>query len=193
MSKLDPGQMLQSVKDQNIRALFEQIIDGVNHLSTHIGADPVGNHPTPSAIQGITVKTTGELAHIALTDNNPVNKGVHYFLEYDTDPSFPQPHVVHMGTSRSVPPITLPAKDDGGNAVNYYVRAYPQMPGSEPGPVTVYGGASPTAISPTGATQLTLAPSTGSGTAAANGQQGGYGFGRFQSRPAVLPKRFIPT
>jgi hypothetical protein len=192
MAKLDPGQMLQGVKDSSVRALFQQLIDGINNLSDHVGADPVGNKQPPSPLQGITVKNAGELIHIALTHNSPMTKGVRYFTEYDTDPGFPQPQVIHMGTSRTVPPFTLPSKDDNGVALSYYFRAYPQHPGSEPGPVTVFGGGTPTAVIPGGATQMTLVPSTGSGTASPSGQQGGYGFGKFLVRQPQGPKRNIP-
>jgi len=195
MPKLDPGQMLQSIKDAPTRALVQQMIDAINNLSEHVGADPVGNKDTPAPIQGITVKNAGEVVHVALTDNSALHKGAHYFVEYDTDPGFPQPQVIHMGTSRNHPPFVLPSKNDGGDNVSYYFRAYSQYPGSEPSETQVFGGTTPTAVTPGAATPtlLTLLPSSGSGTAAPTGQQGGYGFGKFQKRPAQGPKRFIPA
>lgn len=193
MPKLDAGQMLQSIGDAPTRALVQQMIDAINNLSDHVGADPVGNRQPPAPIQGITVKNAGEVVHIGITDNSAVNKGVHYFAEYDIDPGFPNPQVIHMGTSRNHPPFLLPSKNDGGDTLSYYFRAYPQYPGSEAGPKIAFGGTPPTAVTPGAATQLTLVPSTGSGTASPTGQQGGQGFGNFQIRPPQGPKRFIPV
>lgn len=193
MSKLDLGQMLQNVKDPSHREMFKVLQDAINNLSGHIAADPVGETQAPQQIQGLQIKVSGESIHAVITDNNPLNKGVHYFLEADTDPNFSQPHVIHMGTSRAPLPFTLPAKDDSGTTRPFYFRAYPQYPGSKPGPHLVFGGQNPTAVQPIGSTQMTLIPSTGSGTAAANGTQGGVGFGTTQTRQAIGPKRNIPV
>jgi hypothetical protein len=193
MPKLDAGQMLQSINDAPTRALVQQMIDAINNLSEHVGADPVGNKQPPAPLQGITVKNAGEVVHVGITDNSVVNKGVHYFTEYDTDPGFPNPQVIHMGTSRNHPPFTLPSKNDNGDTLSYYFRAYTQYPGSEPSQPQVFGGTTPTPVTPGAATQLTLIPSTGSGTASPTGRQGGQGFGKFQVRPAQGPKRFIPA
>jgi hypothetical protein len=106
-------------------------------------------------------------------------------VEYDTDASFPQPHVVHLGASRSMAPMTLPAMDDNGNPQKFFFRAYSQYHGSHPGP-KVHSGV---AVDPGGTHMLTLLPSTGSGTAAANGQEGGSGFGKVLLRPATAKKK----
>lgn len=174
------------------RAL-QRIQDGFNNLGQQTGAEPIGFSQTPPTIEGINVKTAGETVHVMLTHNAPINKGIRYFVEYtQNDPSFGQPFVEDLGTSRHRV-LSLPTNLDGGSAVHYYFRGYPQMPGSQPSKPVNYGGITPTAVTLGGSTNLTLIPSTGSGTAAANGQQGGYGIGRTNTRRALGPKRLIPA
>lgn len=199
MAKLDLAQVVSAVANrasnfhQLLARALQQIEDGVNGLGQQIAAEPVGLAQAPPPLQAVNVKTAGEIVHVTLTHNVAIPKNIHYFLEYDTDPNFPQPHVIHNGTSRSIPPFTLPTKDDGGNTVSYYFRGYPQFPGSKPAAPVNFGGMAPTAVTLSGSTHLTLLASTGSGTAAANGQQGGWGFGKTNTRAAIAPKRAIPA
>jgi hypothetical protein len=174
-----------------LRSAFEKILSAVNLTGKNTGTDPTSARmPAPQPIQSITVKTDGAgTVHAVLGDANPINRGLHYFVEYDTDPSFKQPHVVHMGASRSMPPLTLPAMDDNGKPQQFYFRAYSQYPGGEPGEPIIHGGSTPAPISPGGSIKMTLLPSTGSGTSDPNGQQGNSGFGRVLSRPQQGPKR----
>jgi hypothetical protein len=164
--------------------------EGLNNLGLHLSADPTGKVTAPPVVQQLTVKTNGTgLVHAVVTDNNPIQKNLHYFVEYDTTPSFAQPHVKQLGASRSMEPITLPALDDNGNPQNFYFRAYSQYPGSDPSAPIHFGGDTPTAVNPGGSQKMTLLPSTGSGTAQPTGQQGGSGFGKVLFRPAPAPKR----
>jgi len=167
-----------------------KIESGLNNLGQNLSADPNGNVTMPPVVQQLTVKTNGTgIVHAVVTDNNPIQKNLHYFVEYDTTPSFAQPHVVHLGPSRTMHPIQLPALDDNGNPQQFYFRAYSQYPGSHPsGPIHL-GGDVPTPVNPGGAQKMTLIPSTGSGTAQPTGQQGGSGFGKVLFRPAPAPKR----
>jgi hypothetical protein len=175
---------------QYLDDLVGKIERGVNNLGQNIGADPTGMVAPPPTIQQLNVKTNGSgLVHAVITDNNPIQKNLHYFVEYDTDPSFRQPHVVHLGASRTMNPLTLPAMDDNGNPQQFYFRAYSQYQGSHPGEVVHFGGDVPSAINPGGTQQMSLIPSTGSGTAQPTGQQGGSGFGKVLFRPAPGPKR----
>jgi hypothetical protein len=199
MAKLDLSQVVSTVAQRAsnwhtvLARALQQIEDGVNNLGQQVAAEPVGFSQPPAPLQSVNVKTAGEMVHVTLTHNVPITKNIHYFVEYDTDPNFPQPHVIHNGTSRTIAPFTLPSKDDGNNPVSYYFRGYPQFPGSHPAAPVNFGGTSPTAVTLGGTTQMTLLPSTGSGTAAANGQQGGYGFGKTNTRGPIAPKRSIPA
>lgn len=171
--------------------VLQKLEASVNLLGTNAGVDPTGaKMPAPSPIQKVDVKSDGSgNVHASISDNNQIQRSIHYFMEYDTDPSFKQPHVVHMGTSRSMPPLTLPDKDGNGQPQQFYFRAYSQYPGSDPGEKIHFGGETPAGISPGGSSQLTLFPSTGSGTAQNSGQEGGSGFGKVLFRPASGLKR----
>jgi hypothetical protein len=177
---------------QYLSEALRRLQDGVNNLGQNVAVDPSGTIPAPPTIQQLTVKSNGNgLVHAVINDSNPIQKNLNYFVEYDTDPSFPQPHVVHLGASRSMAPLTLPAKDDNGNAQKFYFRAYSQYPGSHPGEAVHHGGATPTAVDPGGTQQMTLLSSTGSGTAQPTGQQGGSGFGKVLFRSQQGPKRTL--
>ena len=169
---------------------FRKLVDGTNLLGQNSAVDAVGTMPEPPTVQQLQVKTNGAgLVHAVINDQNTIQRNLHYFVEYDTNPAFTQPHVVHLGASRSMNPITLPAMDDNGNPQQFYFRAYSQYPGSTPGQPVHFGGETPTPVNPGGTQQMTLIPSTGSGTAQASGQQGGSGFGKVLFRPAPGPKR----
>lgn len=193
MAKLNLGSAAQDLKDPVMRSALLSIQDAINNLGTHVAADPVGETSAPPPLQAVNVKTAGETVHVTFTHNVPINKGVHYFLEYANDPSFRQALVTHNGTSRTIPPFTLPTKDDNNATQTWYFRGYTQYPGSNPSAKVNYGGTNPTAVTLGGTTSLTLLPSTGSGTAAPDGTQAGSGFGTIQSRPAIGPKRNIPA
>jgi hypothetical protein len=199
MAKLDLGPVIAAVgarsRDypQLLSNALQRIQDGVNNLGSQLAADPIGSASPPPSLEGVNVKTSGELVHVTLTHNAPIAKNIHYFVEYtQNDPNFLAPHIEHLGTARGRV-LNLPAKDDGGEPINYYFRGYPQFPGSKPAAPLNYGGIAPQPVTLTGSTQLTLQSSTGSGTAAANGEQGGWGFGKTNTRGPIAPKRAIPA
>lgn len=169
--------------------------NAVNDLGTNVGADPTQSVPAPPAIQNLNVKTDGNgNVHATIDHHAAIQKGIRYFVEYQQLPVgaplvFSQPHVEPLSASRTMRPMPLPAKDDNGNPVHYIFRAYPQYPGGHPGEPVNFGGSTPTPVAPGGNGQATLLPSTGSGTAQTNGQQGGYGFGKDLFRPATGKKR----
>lgn len=169
---------------------LEDIQTAVNQGFSTLGASPNTTLDPPGTIQGLTVKTDGNgNVHAVINDNNPITKNLHYFVEHDTDPAFSQPHVYHLGASRTLGPMPLPNFDDDGNPQQFYFRAYSQYPGSKPGAVINFGGTAPTAVTPGGTAKLTLLSSTGSGTAQNTGEEGGAGFGRNQIRPQITVKR----
>jgi hypothetical protein len=169
---------------------LQRIETGVNGIATNLGGDPTQTVTAPPTIQGLSVKTDGAgNVHAVVSDNNPIQRNLHYFLEYSTDPSFPQPHVVHLGATRTMNPIALPANDDNGKPQKFYFRAYSQYPGGHPGQPIHFGGTTPSPVSPGGSAKMTLLPSTGSGTAPSDGQTGGSGFGKILFRGPITPKR----
>lgn len=183
--KINGGSDLAHIeaKDPNLGRVLRDLIDGINNLSINTANSATGETAAPHSPQAVSVTTSGELAHISITHNGPVNRNIHYFTEIDTTPSFSSPIVYHHGSSRTPPPISLPTKTGSGATQQYYFRSYAQYPGSQPSaPTTVGGASSPIAHTMGGTTQLTLLQSGGSGTAAANGQQGGWGLGKTQRR-----------
>jgi hypothetical protein len=192
---LDLGQFAQRVQmESSATAHALRILENaVNRLARNLGASPTGDSSAPPDIGQVNVVHSGEIAHLTITDSQPITKHVNYFAEVATEPNFLQPHVIHMGVSRGAL-LNLPTNDSSGAQQTYYVRAYSQYLGSKPSRPVVFGAPGvPTGISMSGTTNLTLQPSTGSGTATSDGQQGHYGFGRFLSRPAVSAKRSVKT
>ena len=203
-----------SQKDFNNGTLLQRIIDAVNSGLRNVGAAAVGKVLPPPPIQSITVQGSqnnatntvtcpSEILHWTINHTQVVDKHVNYFSEIDTTPAFSQPHVVFHGPSRTGF-LNLPTQDSNGVTQTYYLRSYPQQLGSDAQKPTVLGGlAAPLKIQMTpptvvvGATtytipsQTTLLPSTGSGTVAATGTQGGQGFGTPLTRPAPGPKRSL--
>jgi hypothetical protein len=165
-------------------------VKAIETLATNTGASATGFVPAPQPPEGMTVNPIGpEHVQITIQHSAPVNKGAEYFTEVATDPAFTNPRVEHHGATRSpVNPIFLPTKDLAGDTHNYYLRSYVQQPGGPPSTPHEYVG---NPITMTGATVANHTPSTGSGTAAPDGSQGGSGWGRVLQRPAVAPKRSV--
>ena len=177
---------------QWLHSLGQRIEDAVNALGRNSAVAPKGLVPAPAQIQSLTVKTDGNgLVHAVISDANAIQKNIRYFVEYSTDSAFSQPHVKDLGASRTMEPITLPAMDDDGIPQKFYFRAYSQYQGSHPSSPQHFGGDTPTPVDPGGASQMTLLPSTGSGTAPNDGQRGGSGIGIVLVRPTAGPKRVI--
>ena len=201
-SDLQGGQELSKLtqKDFDNGSLLKRIIEAVNSLAQNSGVAAIGKLSPPPPIQSIQVQGTqagntltapSEILHWTLNHTQEIQKHVKYFTEVDTNPNFTQPHVIDHGASRTGL-LHLPALDNDGKAQTYYMRSYPQYPGSDAQKHTTFGGAAgATKIVMTGSSKTTLLPSTGSGTASANGQQGGKGMGTDLVRSAPAPKRNI--
>ena len=176
---LNLGPLIAHVRanlDPKLGDVLEQFQAAINQTGINTGTDPKGQYKTPPQLQGINVKAANGQVHVVLTHNVPIQRGMEYFVEADTDPSFPQPHVEPLGASRGKF-FPLPGKTDGGATQHWYFRGYAQHPGGQATAKMVHGGQTPIAVDVGGTTQLTPIPSTGSGTALANGTQGGHGFG----------------
>jgi hypothetical protein len=202
-AQLEGGQELSKIlqRDFDSGTLLQRIIDSVNSVAKNIGAVAVGKLPPPPRIDSIQVQGNqasstsnvltcpSEILHWTMAHTQEVSKGVKYFSEIDTNPNFPQPHVVDHGTSRSGF-LSLPTFDNNGVTQTYYLRSYPQYPGSDAAKPTVFGGFNgATQIQMTGASKTTLLSSTGSGTASAAGTQGAQVLGTALTRSAPAPKR----
>ena len=174
------GQLAQ-IKSESpyVYEALTQIVNGVNAVGLATGVDPSGTIDPPATIGSLSVLAADGIFDLAITDNSAVRRGIFYFAESDTTPSFGQPRVYFLGSSRNLR-IML------GNQTLYW-RAYSQYLGSDPSaPVTF--GMPATAVSGGGtAAGPALQASTGSGTA--SGREGGSGFGEVtesSSGPVIL-------
>lgn len=174
--------------------LSRYVIPAIDNLGTNMGASPNGYVAPPAAPQGLTINKIGaENVQITVQHTSPIPKGIHYFTEMvastsTAQPSFAGARVEHHGTSRS--PIStpfLPTKDSSGSTHQYFFRSYAQMQGGK------RSGYSPVVgpITMSGTTEADHTPSTGSGTAAADGSQPGQGWGTNLQRPAPSAKRVV--
>lgn len=189
-------------KDPYLGSLFARVITSINNFGLNTAVSPTGKLPPPAPVNAIQVQGTfdsntntitapSELLHFTLTHNSSVRKGIQYISEISDNPDFTQPHVIDHGASRSAF-VSLPSQDNDGNPNSYYLRSYPQYHGSDPAPRTTLGGPyAATKIVMTGTSRTSLLPSTGSGTASPDGQQGGKGLGTVLTRPAPRPKRSV--
>jgi hypothetical protein len=194
MANLSGGEFLNEIyqNDSRLGTLISRIIKAVNQTASSSGVAPVGQSSPPTAPEALKVTAAGELAHIQITHNAPINRGVQYLTEVSTNPQFAQPLIIDHGCSRTSHPINLPTKTAAGATHSYYFRSYSQYHGSPPSDYVVFGGSgSPTPVTMIGSTQMDLLPSTGSGTASPNGSQGGSGLGKVAQRPAQGPKRQV--
>ena len=169
-------------KDATEGTLLQRIITAINTTADNNASSAVGRLAPPPPVNGVTVKVAGEFAHVQIAHAGAIQQGIRYFTEVATNQNFAQPLVIDHGTSRTSHPFPLPTKTDSGATQKYYFRSYCQYPGSDPSAPVAYGGASPIAVQMAGSTQMTLLPSTGSGTAANTGQQGSWGLGKQQRR-----------
>lgn len=167
---------------------LQRIQDAINQLGTNLGAPAYGKMEAPPPINGVQVKAQDGSVHVTIDDQNAIQKGINYFVEHSTREDFVGAHPVHLNASRGAI-LTLPGMTDNGSDQPHFIRAYSQYRGSDPSPHVNFGGTKPTPVLPGGNVMMTLLPSTGSGTAAANGQQQGSGLGRVLFRPAIGPKR----
>jgi len=155
-----------------------QLVNAVNAVGRGAGVDPSGPISAPAPIGALNVTAADGIFDLAITDNSSVNRGVFYFAESDTTPSFERPYVHFLGSSRNYR-VAL------GNQTLYW-RAYSQYLGADPSTPVTFGNP-PTAVTGGGSNGPALQASQGSGTA--RGAAGGSGFGRMTeaaSGPVML-------
>ncbi len=175
------GQLAQ-IKSESpyVYEALTQIVNGVNSLGRATGVDPSGTISPPSPIGSLNVTAADGIFDLAITDNSTVNRGIFYFAESDTTPSFASPYVHFLGSSRNLR-IAM------GNQTLYW-RAYSQYLGSDPSEPITFGTPATAVVGGGAATGPTLQASTGSGTA--TGSEGGSGFGQVaQSSPGPVVLR----
>lgn len=203
-SQLDGGRELAIISQENplLGSLLAKHETAINKTSTNAQVSSISELPAPPPIDSISVAGSlntagtiltapGEFLHWTHIHNVPVNRGINYSAEIDTDPSFSNPHPIDQGFSRSGF-TTLPTNNSLGSPVSYYLRGLVQYPGSAPAKPTVYGGLQgPIKIVFSGSTNATLLASQSGGTA--HPGQGGQGLGKVLTRTPLGPKRDFST
>ena len=170
-----------AVDQPRLALMAQKIVNAINQTANVLGVDSSSHASPPDPPRAIDVKANNGTVHVTLTDHSQRSRALNYFVEHDTDPAFPNPHVLHLVASRGVF-LPLPAKDDNGNPQKWYFRGYSMYPGSQKRSdhVVLGGFATPTAVDVGGSAQFTPLASKGAGTASTTGQQGGLGFGTTQ-------------
>lgn len=162
--------------------LFEALTDiqkGVRNIAMQGNLNTAGEAQSPPPqINALHVVASGGVAHVQITDNNDIYRGVRYHVQYSTDPGMSQPITAHMGPSRD---IRIPV----GSQPLYY-RAYSDYETSSHSDPVYHGGAQPIAVSATGTEPPPVPPGQGSGTGTPS-QISGYG--PIPYRGTAPPKR----
>ena len=166
--------------------LYEALSDIIQHhdtLTQQMNANGVGNPAPPPTPNGVQVTGQNGYLHVAVTDQNPIYRGIRYFAEHADNPHFTNPHVVPMGDSRNV---TIPV----GNQTRY-VRVYSSYISSQPSEPVYHGTqVQPTPVNGGGAhSGPNFLPSQGSGTGDAGVGLQGPGKTPFRSTDGVPPVR----
>lgn len=161
--------------------VLTKLQQGINQVATNAAVD-TSTLPAPDPLGGVNVSSDGSnLVHVTLTDNNPLQKNVGYFVEHADNPAFQNAYPEYLGPARGRI-LNLPQG-------THYIRAFHQAPGSLPSTPVNFGGSVPTAVVVSSGSSVTLLPSRGSGTSSPSGGQPGQGFGVTLNRPAPGPKR----
>jgi hypothetical protein len=161
--------------------LYESLVDlqaQVNSAASQVNAQPDGqNTAAPPAISSVQVTAAQGVFDIVIQDNNPVKRGVVYFVEWSTTAAFNQPRVIYLGPSRDWRGFL-------GNQTLFF-RAFSQYVETSGPSSPVYFGslAQPTPVAGGGSISGPVPQAgAGSGTAPTDGKTPGAGFGLTPSR-----------
>ncbi len=148
-----------------LHTALSNVIDGVNTVGSVAGIGSGSPLAPPTNTGMLSVKAMNGVFDAAIMDPNP-QRGEHYFLEWDTTPSFSNAKTIPLGPGRNW-------RGSLGNMTTYW-RHYKQMLGSDVSPHAYFGSQSaPTPVNGGGAAGPTPHPSQGSGSSTIPGK----GFG----------------
>jgi len=118
-------------------AWAKALMESHNNVAFQANAEPVGTKEAPPQIGALNVVASGGYHHFTIQDNSPVQRGLEYFIEWDTSPNFTNPQQESLGPDRTWRP-QLGVK---GPIYARAYSAYKSSPPSEP----VYAGGSKSA------------------------------------------------
>jgi hypothetical protein len=134
---------------------LQSIQQAHNNVEAQVNGNSTGGPQAPPSINGVQVTGQNGFLHVAIQDNNPIYRGIRYYVEHADNPQFTDPHIVALHDVRNV---SIPV---GGTR---YVRAYSAYSSSDPSAPAYHGSeAQPIAVN-TGGQGPALLPSQGSGT-----------------------------
>ena len=167
--------------------IYEAIHDLSSALSNSLSqtnSNPIGEPQPPSSPLGIQVTARDGYMHVAINDQEPLYRGVQYWVAHADNPNFTNAiHTQASGTELRNHTEFI------GNQTRY-VQAYKSYPWSGPTPPIIHGGAIPIAVQGGGnvAGPLYL-PSQGTGTGTAGQHPSGPGPVAFRSSDGKPPVR----
>lgn len=158
---------------------LQDLQQGIKNMAMQGNLNPDGQvQDAPPQVNAISVTAGGGVAHVQITDNNAIYRGIQYHVQYATDPGFTAPITQYLGPSRD-------ARIPVGNTPLYY-RAFSDYPtGSHSAPV-YHGGSTPIAVTASGTSQPAIPKGQGSGTGTPSQISG---FGPIPFRGTNPPKR----
>ena len=146
---------------------IQAVVKQVSNVGQQTNATPAAQEtPPPPQINALSVTAGGGVAHVQITDNNPIYRGTTYHVQYSTTPGFESPVNHFLGPSRD---MRIPV----GNQPLYY-RAFSDTPTSGASTPVYHGGAQPVAVAASGTIQPPIPAGQGSGTGFP-GQISGHG------------------
>jgi hypothetical protein len=154
-----------------LEAIISSLIESHNHVAAQVNASPVGVTQPPSPVAAVTVTGGGGFHAVSITDSEQ-SRGKKYFLEWDTNPNFPNPQAEYLGPVRQF-------RRNLGVTGKVFFRAVPAFQTSAPAEPTYNG----TAVAPVGVDANAvsalpgIAASTGTGSEPSLLPQGASGFG----------------
>ncbi len=154
-------------RDPRLYEALMALVKAVQENTAATGAGPGGAVAPPPRLASFTVSSASGYFDVAIIDQPAkLRTGIAYFVESDSNPSFPNPTTYFLGPVRSQR-LAL-----GG--VTLYWRAYSQYPNSAISPIVTFGNP-PQAVA--GGGTATAPPPAGGGSGSGSGGGSGYGGG----------------
>lgn len=179
LSQKGAGYLSRSeIRDPAIKRALDDVSSQVKAIGRQVNAEPGGITPAPPQINALSVTAADGIFDAQIQDNNPVQRGVVYFLEYSLNATGPW-SLIAIGPARNW-------RGALGNQT-FFWRAYSQYPTSDPSAPIYFGGPiNPTGVAGGGAAGPAPQPPAGSGTDPSNNRgPGGGGFGKQKTRGFV--------
>ncbi len=158
---------LETTYDPRLAETLRTLSQAIDNVAAQAGVSGNATKAPPN-VRSITVTAANGYFSVTITDPEgqaQPSLGIHYFIEYDTSPSFANRQTIDNGPSRNAY-LSLGSQ-------TLYWRAYSQYRNSPRSTYIVYGGSTPIGVAGGGSAGPSLPASQGSGGA---GGRGGFGW-----------------